>query len=231
MHPLFHLLATRPQLLADHAEAYAELVAVEVNRMSATWTRLALLNAMALCSLSVALALAGVALMLWAVMPALPAQAPWVLIVVPLLPLAAAVGCLLAMQRGRPARGLRQSSPTGQSRRLDAARSGGCMSPVPPPDRLALSRERLRQAMQGPAAAASAESGSPASRASPPLARQPEIDTCRRDRHRRADPLVGAASAARRRSGRRRHRHGSGPADGPAPPVATWCWARRWSAA
>ena len=100
MHPLFLLLATRPQLLADHAEAYAELVAVEVNRMSATWTRLALLNAMALCSLSVALALAGVALMLWAVMPALPAQAPWVLIVVPLLPLASAVGCLLAMQRG-----------------------------------------------------------------------------------------------------------------------------------
>ena len=99
MHRLFHLLATRPQLLADHAEAYAELVAVEVNRMSATWTRLALLTAMALCSLSVALALAGVALMLWAVMPALPAQAPWVLIVVPLLPLAAAVGCLLAMQR------------------------------------------------------------------------------------------------------------------------------------
>lgn len=99
MHPLFLLLATRPQLLADHAEAYAELVAVEVNRMSATWTRLALLNAMALCSLSVAMALAGVALMLWAVMPALPAQAPWVLIVLPLLPLAAAVGCLLAMQR------------------------------------------------------------------------------------------------------------------------------------
>jgi uncharacterized membrane protein YqjE len=99
MHPLFLLLATRPQLLADHAEAYAELVAVEVNRMSATWMRLALLNAMALCSLSVAVALAGVALMLWAVMPALPAQAPWVLIVLPLLPLAAAVGCLLATQR------------------------------------------------------------------------------------------------------------------------------------
>lgn len=100
MHPLFHLLATRPQLLADHAEAYAELVAVEVNHMSAAWMRLALLNTMALCSLSVALALAGVALMLWAVMPALPAQAPWVLIVVPLLPFAAAVGCLLAMRRG-----------------------------------------------------------------------------------------------------------------------------------
>ncbi len=41
------------------------------------------------------------------------------------------------------------------------------MSPVPPPDRLALSRERLRQAMQGPAAAASAESGSPANEPAP----------------------------------------------------------------
>ena len=100
MHPLYHLIATRPQLLADHAEAYAELVAVEIDRMSATWTRRALLNALALCGLSVALALAGVSLMLWAVMPALPAQAPWVLIVVPLLPLAAVVGCLVARPRG-----------------------------------------------------------------------------------------------------------------------------------
>jgi len=99
VHPLYHLIATRPQLLADHAEAYAELVAVEIDRMSATWTRRALLNALALCGLSVALALAGVALMLWAVMPALPAQAPWVLILVPLLPLAAVVGCLVARQR------------------------------------------------------------------------------------------------------------------------------------
>ena len=100
MHPLYHLIATRPQLLADHAEAYAELVAVEIDRMSATWTRRALLNALALCGLSVALALAGVSLMLWAVMPALPAQAPWVLILVPLLPLAAVVGCLVARPRG-----------------------------------------------------------------------------------------------------------------------------------
>jgi len=100
VHPLYHLIATRPQLLADHAEAYAELVAVEIDRMSATWTRRALLNALALCGLSVALALAGVSLMLWAVMPALPAQAPWVLILVPLLPLAAVVGCLVARQRG-----------------------------------------------------------------------------------------------------------------------------------
>jgi len=99
MHPLLHLIATRPQLLADHAEAYAELVAVEVDRVSAAWTRRALFNALALCGLSVAAALAGVALMLWAVMPALPVHAPWVLIAVPLALLVAAVGCLVAAQR------------------------------------------------------------------------------------------------------------------------------------
>jgi hypothetical protein len=44
VHPLLHLIATRPQLLADHAEAYAELVAVEIDCMSATWTRRAPLN-------------------------------------------------------------------------------------------------------------------------------------------------------------------------------------------
>ena len=45
VHPLLHLIATRLQRLADHAEAYAELVAVEIDRMSAIWTRLALRNA------------------------------------------------------------------------------------------------------------------------------------------------------------------------------------------
>ncbi len=102
MHPLFHLIASRPQLLADHAEAYAALVAVEIDQVSARWTRTTLLHALALCGLSVALALAGVALMLWAALPALPAQAAWALIVVPLLPLAAAAGCLVAAQRSGP---------------------------------------------------------------------------------------------------------------------------------
>ena len=45
-HPLFHLLATRPQLLADHVEACAALVAAEVPR-SAAWKRDALFSALA----------------------------------------------------------------------------------------------------------------------------------------------------------------------------------------
>jgi len=96
MHPLFHLIATRPQLLAHHAEAYAELVASEIGNVSAVWKRRAMLNAVALCCLGAAAVLAGVALMLWAVIPGAHVQAPWALISTPLLPIAVAVWCLLA---------------------------------------------------------------------------------------------------------------------------------------
>ena len=96
LHPLLHLVATQPQLLADHAEAYADMVAAEVGAASAAWKRQALLNAVALCCLGVAAVLAGVALMLWAVIPAADIQAPWALIAAPLLPIAVALGCLWA---------------------------------------------------------------------------------------------------------------------------------------
>ena len=98
IHPLFLLIATRPQLLADHAEAYAELVATELGQVSAAWRRRALLYAVALACLVAAAVLAGVALMIWAVIPVATMQAPWALVVVPLLPMAAAAGCLLAVR-------------------------------------------------------------------------------------------------------------------------------------
>lgn len=100
MHPLFHLIASRPQLLADHAQAYAELVAAEIPRVSAAWKRSALLTAAAVLGMALALGLAGVALMLWAVLPEASMRAPWALLVVPLVPLTAALVCLLAAQRG-----------------------------------------------------------------------------------------------------------------------------------
>lgn len=96
IHPLLQLIATQPQLLADHAEAYAELMASEIGAVSAVWKRRAVLNAVALCCLVVAAILAGVALMLWAVIPAAQMQAPWVLIAAPLPPAAAALWCLMA---------------------------------------------------------------------------------------------------------------------------------------
>ncbi|MBW6496170.1 MAG: hypothetical protein K0B16_16765 [Burkholderiaceae bacterium] len=96
IHPLLQLIATQPRLLADHAEAYAELMATEIDAVSALWKRRAVLNAVALCCLAVAAILAGVALMLWAVIPATQLQAPWALIVAPLPPVVAALWCLMA---------------------------------------------------------------------------------------------------------------------------------------
>ena len=75
MHPLLALLATRPQLLADHAQAYAALFNEEFDQARASWQRTAVLQAVALCCVSAAAVLAGVALMLWAISPALPVQA------------------------------------------------------------------------------------------------------------------------------------------------------------
>jgi hypothetical protein len=101
LHPLLQLIATQPQLLADHAQAYAELVAAEIDQVSVAWKRRAMLNAVALCSLAVAAVLAGVALMLWAVVPPAQIQAPWALLVAPLLPAAVALWCLVAVRSQR----------------------------------------------------------------------------------------------------------------------------------
>ncbi len=96
LHPMFRLLATQPGLLADHAEAYAELFGTEFASACERWKRQALLRAVALCSLGVAAVLAGVALMLWAVTPAAQLHAAWLLVLVPLLPALLAWWCLQA---------------------------------------------------------------------------------------------------------------------------------------
>jgi hypothetical protein len=96
IHPLLSLLATRPLLLAAHVEAYAALAAAELGEARAGWQRQALLNTVALCSLVLSAGLAGVALMLWGLLPEAAARMPWPLLGVPLAPLALALGCLQA---------------------------------------------------------------------------------------------------------------------------------------
>jgi uncharacterized membrane protein YqjE len=98
-HSLLQLLATRPQLLADHAAAYADLAEAEIDVASAAWRRFALLRACSLCAAGTAAVLAGVALMLWAVTPDIRAPALWVLWVTPVLPALAAAVCLSAMRQ------------------------------------------------------------------------------------------------------------------------------------
>lgn len=99
MPALLNLVVNRPQLLTEHAEAYAALVGSELGRWSALWQRRALLRSLAAGNAFVGVVLAGVALMLWSVLPAVPAQAAWALVGVPMLPLAAALACLLATPR------------------------------------------------------------------------------------------------------------------------------------
>ena len=99
IHPLLRLIATQPQLLADHAESYADLVGEELGKTTAVWKRRVLLNATALCLVGVAAVLGGVALMLWAALPAISIHAPWALVAAPALPALAALWCGYEGQR------------------------------------------------------------------------------------------------------------------------------------
>ncbi|MEX8493350.1 hypothetical protein [Sphaerotilus sp.] len=99
-HALLHLITTRPQLLVDHAQAYAELANADLDVVTSAWKRQLRLAAMSLCGAAVATVLAGVALMLWAVIPASQIEAPWALVAAPLLPALVALWCLLAARSG-----------------------------------------------------------------------------------------------------------------------------------
>jgi hypothetical protein len=103
MRALLTLLGTRPQLLVDHAQGYAALFREDLSLACAYWQRWTMLRAVALCSIGVAVVLSGVALMLWAVSPALQIHAFWALLAVPSVPLLMALGCYYLAQREPPA--------------------------------------------------------------------------------------------------------------------------------
>lgn len=100
IHPLIKVLATRPDLLADHLGAYAALIAAEAAEAAQAAQRRLLWAAcaagLALCGLLLA-AMAGLlaAALPWSAMPA-----PWVL---PLLPALCWGAALLCHWRGRKA--------------------------------------------------------------------------------------------------------------------------------
>lgn len=95
VHPLLRLTATEPQLLADHLEAYAELVMARSSYALGAWRRrVALFVAGAACAM-IAVLLAGVAVMLWAGPPPGGIRAPIVLLAVPCVPALAAIVCWL----------------------------------------------------------------------------------------------------------------------------------------
>ena len=129
---LLRLLALPRSLLSAHAQAYGQLAGLELAREWALWRRRALLQMLGLGGLLVAAGLGGVALMLWAVLPAERMHAPWMLWVVPLLPAGVAWVCL------RAARAVQGPPPFSGLRRQwaqDLAVWRGARASVPPPSR------------------------------------------------------------------------------------------------
>jgi cytochrome c biogenesis factor len=99
IHPLLRLITTEPHLLGDHVEAYAELVGEEVKKTGAAWGLRLALYATALTLGGVGLVLTGVAVMLWAALPASSFQAPWGLVLVPVVTFVLAAACFLFAHR------------------------------------------------------------------------------------------------------------------------------------
>lgn len=95
IHPLLRLVATQPHLLGDHVEAYSELIGAEVQKTSKMWISRAVYYGAALFLIIMGLLFTGIALMLWAVVPGDSMNVPWLLVLVPLVPLAAGGFCVL----------------------------------------------------------------------------------------------------------------------------------------
>lgn len=87
------LLAARPQLLAEHGQAYAQLLGEESGLVLDGCRRRLLWSMSAgLCAL-LFLMLAGVAGLLAAVLPPGPMPQPWLLVALPSLPLGVSLAC------------------------------------------------------------------------------------------------------------------------------------------
>lgn len=68
-HPVFRLLLAHPELLAEHASAYGEVVRDELRAAAAAWQRRVRLQLLAGGALLAAVVLAGNLLMWWTVLP------------------------------------------------------------------------------------------------------------------------------------------------------------------
>ncbi len=115
LHPMFKIVASRPELLAEHLAAYGQLATAQAQAAVAQLQQRALLGGIAALTGTLGLALAGVALLLVGVVPLQAMPAPWLLAVVPLVPLAVAAVCALRL------RGLQATSALAPLREQFAA--------------------------------------------------------------------------------------------------------------
>jgi hypothetical protein len=99
LHTMVRLLVAHPAWVLAHAQGYAGLT-LELTRLATTlWQRRWALQLMAGACALIALALAGVAAMLWATAPPMASSRLLVLIGVPMLPVAAALATWHAARR------------------------------------------------------------------------------------------------------------------------------------
>ncbi|MES2787474.1 MAG: hypothetical protein V4684_18560 [Pseudomonadota bacterium] len=100
IHPIFSVLISRPELVMDHVAGYAALVQEDASTVGGHMARRALAWGIAAVSLLVFLVLAGVAIMLGAMI----GEFHWTLVVVPALPLAGAIAAAIVARRKFPDR-------------------------------------------------------------------------------------------------------------------------------
>jgi cytochrome bd-type quinol oxidase subunit 2 len=103
LHPVLRLFVEQPQLAAEHVSAYAALFAQDGAAELAHWQRRVMLQLAVVACLGVALTLAGVGAMLWAVLPTDSMAPHWPLWVLPLVPALAAAGAAFASRGGSSA--------------------------------------------------------------------------------------------------------------------------------
>ncbi len=81
-------------MLTEHVSAYAELLAEEMTATAVQAKRQLVLQVLGLCSFSAATVLIGVAMLLWAALPAGSLHAPWMFAAVPAVPAALGIWAL-----------------------------------------------------------------------------------------------------------------------------------------
>jgi uncharacterized membrane protein YqjE len=118
LHPMFKIVASRPELVAEHLAAYGQLAAVQAQAAAVQLQRRAVLAGVVSLSAALGMGLAGVALLLVGVVPLQAMPAPWLLGVVPLVPLAVAAFCWMRLRAVKEASAL---APLREQFAADAA--------------------------------------------------------------------------------------------------------------
>lgn len=103
IHPLIKLIASRPELLVHHAAGYGQLFAVQAEEAALQLRLRAVLAAVAVVCAGAGIGLGGVALLLLAAVSLAEMPHPWLLLLVPLAPLAVAAGCGAVLFKKPPA--------------------------------------------------------------------------------------------------------------------------------